>query len=99
MRPPKFQKRTLALGLDHIARAIARYLEKPVRGYEPFTPSDPAALRQSLEPGDVLLVEGNSHISGVIKYLTQPTWSHAALYVGPIRGANTRDGEPHVLIE
>jgi hypothetical protein len=85
--------------LNRIGRGIARYLEKPVRGYEPFTPSDPAALRQSLEPGDVLLVEGNSHISGVIKYLTQSTWSHAALYVGPIRGANTRDGEPHVLIE
>jgi Permuted papain-like amidase enzyme, YaeF/YiiX, C92 family len=82
-----------------IGRVIARYLEKPMRGHEPFTPSDPAALRQSLEPGDVLLVEGNSHISGVIKYLTQSTWSHAALYVGPIRGANTHEGEPHVLIE
>jgi hypothetical protein len=70
-----------------------------VRGYEPFTSSDPAALRRSLEPGDVLLVEGNSHISGVIKYLTQSTGSHAALYVGPIRGANTLDGEPRVLIE
>ena len=34
--------------LDSIGRLIARYLEKPVRGYEPFTPSDPDALRQSL---------------------------------------------------
>jgi hypothetical protein len=99
MRPPKFQKPTVALVLDHIARAIGRYLERPVQGYEPFTPSDPAALRKSLKPGDVLLVEGNSHISGVIKYLTQSTWSHAALYVGPIVGVNTPDGEPHVLIE
>jgi hypothetical protein len=56
-------------------------------------------LRQSLKPGDVLLVEGNSHISRVIKYLTQSTWSHAALYVGPIESANTDEGEPHVLIE
>ena len=85
--------------LHSIGRAIARYLEKPVQGYEPFTPSDPAGLRKSLEPGDVLLVEGNSHISRVIKYLTQSTWSHAALYVGPIESANTHDGEPHVLIE
>jgi hypothetical protein len=89
----------VALGLDHIARAIGRYLEKPVPGYEPFTPSDPTALRKSLRPGDVVLVEGNSHISRVIKYLTQSTWSHAALYVGPIVGVNTLDGEPHVLIE
>jgi hypothetical protein len=85
--------------LDGIGRLIARYLQKPVRGYEPFTPSDPESLRRSLEPGDVLLVEGNNRISGVIKYLTQSTWSHSALYVGPIAGRATADGEPHVLIE
>ena len=83
----------------HIGRVILRHLEKPARDYEPFTPGDPVALRQSLEPGDVLLVEGNSRISDVIKYLTQSTWSHSTLYVGPIQGAYTRDGEPHVLIE
>ena len=91
--------RAVAQVLDVIGRVIARYLERPVQGYEPFTFSDPVALRKSLEPGDVLLVEGNSHISRVIKYLTQSTWSHAALYVGPIEGANTQEGEPHVLIE
>jgi len=85
--------------LDGIGRLIARYLDKPVHGYEPFTPSDPVALRQSLEPGDVLLVEGNNHIAGVIKYLTQSTWSHSALYVGPLPGRTTDDGEAHVLIE
>jgi hypothetical protein len=82
-----------------VGRLLARYLQKPVRGYEPFTPSDPQALRQSLKPGDVLLVEGNNHISGVIKYLTQSTWSHSALYVGPIEGRATAAGEPHELIE
>ncbi len=85
--------------LDGIGRLIARYLHKPVHGYEPFTPSDPDALRQSLQPGDVLLVEGNNRVSGVIKYLTQSTWSHSALYVGPLPGRATADGEPHVLIE
>jgi len=84
---------------DSLGQVIARYLEKPVRGYEPFTPSDPEALRTMLKPGDVLLVEGNSHIAGVIKYLTQSTWSHAALHVGPIAGRATEAGEPHVLVE
>ena len=84
---------------DRVGRALAHYLEKPVLGYEPFTPSDPEALRATLEPGDVLLVEGNNHISGVIKYLTQSTWSHAALYVGPIGDRTTADGEPLVLVE
>jgi hypothetical protein len=85
--------------LDGVGRVIARYLQKPVAGYEPFTPSDPDALRHSLQSGDVLLVEGNNRIAGVIKYLTQSTWSHSALYVGPIEGRMTADGEPHVLIE
>ena len=34
--------------LDGIGRLLARYLQKPVPGYEPFTPSDPDALRHSL---------------------------------------------------
>ena len=85
--------------LDTIGQLIAGYLQKEVPGYEPFTPSDPEHLRGVIQPGDVLLVEGNNRISGIIKYLTQSTWSHAALYVGPIDGATEPDGEPHVLIE
>jgi hypothetical protein len=72
--------------LYKIGNAIARYLQEPISGYGPFTRSDPDALRASLRPGDVLLVEGNNRISGVIKYLTQSTWSHAALYVGSVAG-------------
>jgi Permuted papain-like amidase enzyme, YaeF/YiiX, C92 family len=84
---------------DGIGRYLAHYLEKPSKGYEPFTPSDAEALQAALKPGDVLLVEGNNHISGVIKYLTQSTWSHAALYVGRIGDRVTGDGEPLVLVE
>src|ERR1700732_563085 len=89
----------MGLMLEGFGRLIARFLQRRVRGTEPFTPSDPDALRQSLAPSDVLLVEGNNHISGVIKYLTQSTWSHSALYVAPTEGRTTAGGEPHVLIE
>ena len=85
--------------VDRVGRFIAHYLEKPEHGYEPYTPSEPEALRATLMPGDVLLVEGSNHISGVIKYLTQSTWSHAALYVGPIGDRESEDGEPLVLVE
>ncbi len=84
---------------QRVGRVIARYLEEPEHGYLPFTPSDADALRASLKPGDVLLVEGNNHVSGIIKYLTQSTWSHAALYVGPIGDRTSADGEPLVLVE
>lgn len=89
----------MGYALDKIGHLIAGYLEKPVQGYEPFTPSDPEALRATLRPGDVLLVEGNNRVSGVIKYLTQSTWSHAALYVGRVGDRATHDGEPLVLVE
>jgi hypothetical protein len=84
--------------LDRIGRHIATYLQKPASGYEPITPADPAALLATIKPGDILLIEGRNHISGIIKYLTQSTWSHAALYVGPVAGI-TADGEPCDLVE
>src|SRR5579885_870598 len=84
---------------ESIGRRIAAYLQRPVSGYEPFTPADPAALRACIRPADILLVEGRSHIAGVIKYLTHSTWSHAAIFVGPIPGRPAVDGEPCELVE
>jgi hypothetical protein len=52
---------------------------------------------QVLRPGDVLLVDGGgSKVAAAIKYLTQSTWSHAALYVGGMLGP---DHGPHSLVE
>ena len=85
--------------LDRVGRHIASYLQKPASGYEPFTPPDPEALRAAIKPGDILLIEGRTHIAGMIKYLTQSTWSHAALYVGPIDGQTSTSGEPCDLVE
>jgi len=39
-------------------------------------------LHRVIRKGDVVLVEGNSEISRMIKLLTQSSWSHAAIYVG-----------------
>ena len=85
--------------LDRIGRWLAGRLEHEVSGYQPYTPSDPETLRALLRPGDVLLVEGNQYISKVIKYLTMSTWSHSAIFVGPVDGAASENGEPHMLIE
>lgn len=68
--------------LDRLGRRLAERLETQTSGYEPYTPSDPETLARTLRPGDVLLVEGNQKVSAAIKYLTQSTWSHAALFVG-----------------
>jgi hypothetical protein len=39
-------------------------------------------IRYELRPGDVLLVEGRTRVSEVIKQITLSPWSHATLYIG-----------------
>jgi len=39
-------------------------------------------LRHEIRPCDVLLIEGRSRVSDVIKLVTQSPWSHIALYIG-----------------
>lgn len=61
---------------------LGTWLSRPVHVHGTSPATRPAALAAVLRPGDVLLVEGNSRVSVAIKYLTQSTWSHAALCVG-----------------
>lgn len=79
---------------DIVGHVLADFLtkERDIGAASPPTPPD--ALIAALRPGDVLLVEGKARISSAIKYLTQSTWSHAALYVGPSGGCGA-----HCVIE
>lgn len=43
---------------------------------------DIQTLRQKIRPCDVLLIEGRSRVSEIIKITTRSPWSHAALYIG-----------------
>jgi hypothetical protein len=73
--------------LDRMSDFAVGLLTKPVKSYALHIPNDIAALKRHIRKGDVILVEGNERISECIKYLTQSSWSHSALYVGdePIR--------------
>ncbi|MBZ8133685.1 YiiX/YebB-like N1pC/P60 family cysteine hydrolase [Afifella sp. IM 167] len=91
--------RETATLFDRIGHRLARLLERETGSYEAFNTFEPEVLRKLLKPGDIVLVEGRAYISQVVKYLTQSTWSHSALYVGDIPSALTSQGEPHCLIE
>ncbi|MBP7242816.1 YiiX/YebB-like N1pC/P60 family cysteine hydrolase [Amaricoccus sp.] len=86
---------------DSLKHRVGRYLveklERQSPGFRPYAYGDPAALRRALRPADVLLVEGSTRVSIAIKYLTQSTWSHSALYVGDALGDGGED--PRCLIE
>ncbi len=85
--------------LTWLGSRLADYLSQERPRGEGVGMQDPAAVAAALRPCDVLLVEGNTRFSVAIKYLTQSTWSHAALYIGDVLGPPADGGEPHVLIE
>ena len=74
-------------------------------------PCDFDRLCFEIRPCDVLLVEGRSRVSEVIKTVTQSVWTHSALYIGrlvDIKDKSVRehvswlyDGDPedHLIIE
>lgn len=65
-----------------LGKRLSHYLSEPGHTAGTAEPTRLDLLSQVLQTGDVLLVEGTSRVSSAIKYLTQSTWSHAALYVG-----------------
>jgi hypothetical protein len=88
-------------GLEWLGRSVVAFITRDRRDRLDAAPVDAKALarlKAALRPGDVLLVEGGMKVSTAIKYLTQSTWSHAALYVGDT-GHYDEDGEPLVLAE
>ncbi len=74
--------RFVSSSCSFFGRQLARFLTQPAQRHDAFAVSDITTLRATLQPGDVLLVEGNTRISTAIKYLTQSSWSHAAFYIG-----------------
>lgn len=78
---------------------ILKFLSQPTARYAPFFAPDPEVARKALQLGDVVLIEGNTRLSAIIKFLTQSTWSHAALYVGERPGDSAPGGEPNILLE
>ncbi len=95
-----YREEALAMGktVSRFGGRLARFLTAPTHVHSSGPVTRPARLLECLRPADVLLVEGSSRVSAAIKYLTQSTWSHAALYVGNhlSEGGGDRD---HCFIE
>ena len=70
--------------INVLRNAIINWLKhkKPL----PQTPlSDFERARHEVRLCDVVLIEGRSRVSEVIKLITQSSWSHAALYIGRLQ--------------
>ena len=70
---------------EAIGRRLAAFLTKPLPGYQRFDTVSVADVAAVLQPGDIVLVDGNTRISTAVKFLTQSSWSHACLCIGKER--------------
>lgn len=99
------------LGIRRLVyRFVARTLTKPRKAYRQVAANDMANLKRQLRKGDVILIDGDQRVSEVIKYLTQSSWSHTAVYVGDelarrdardralLHGADAQDVN-HMIVE
>jgi len=89
--------------LEFIKRPLIAWLnkEQTPRNY-PL--SDYERICYELKPCDVILIEGRSRVSNVIRWITQSPWTHAALYIGRVHDiedpelseivSNHYDGDP-----
>lgn len=59
--------------------------------------SDFTRAKHELRIGDVILVEGKSRISKLIKKATKSPWTHAALYIGKIHDVDSEDIRSRIL--
>lgn len=65
-----------------LADWFIRLITRPRHFYQRFVYNDPDKLNATIEAGDVLLVDGDQRVSQAVKYLTQSSWSHSALFIG-----------------
>src|SRR4249920_3539703 len=85
--------------LRFLGRRLAQFLAKPRDSQAHLPTSSPARIASVLRKGDVVLVEGTSRFASAIKYLTQSTWSHGALYIGDHLGPPKEGEEPRLLCD
>ncbi|MCK5894212.1 MAG: hypothetical protein KAG53_07335 [Endozoicomonadaceae bacterium] len=67
-----------------IVNSLEKWLAHESSPHQGSTLCDFERIRYELKPADVLLIEGQSRVAGVIKQVTQSPWSHAALYIGKL---------------
>jgi hypothetical protein len=82
-----------------LGQKLSCLLSAPRHVHSVAAATDSNKLVACMRAGDVLLVEGNPRVSVAIKYLTQSTWSHAALYVGDAIGRRDENGELLSFVE
>ncbi len=74
--------RTIQFIQEAFYKGLVSFLVAPV-GVATAAQPRQQDLASLLQPGDVILVAGKTRFASLVCKLTQSTWSHVAIYVGP----------------
>ncbi len=66
----------------YLRKKILTRLDRPQQNYQQLAYNNLEKLYQAVLPGDVILVEGRSEMSNLIRLFSSSHWSHSAFYVG-----------------
>jgi hypothetical protein len=80
-----------------LRKFILKKLEKKNLNYEQLAYNNLDKLYNVIRPGDIVLVEGRSEMSRLIKLFSNSHWSHAVLYVGSSLIAPNFPGRDSIL--
>jgi hypothetical protein len=76
-----------------LRKFILEKLDNPQQHYEQRSYNNLNKLYSVIRPGDVVLVEGRSEMSRLIKLFSSSHWSHVAMYVGDaLKDSDGNDG-------
>ncbi len=84
---------TNSMLLQFIGTQLAKFLTKEHIYEDAYYTVGIENIKSTLKPGDVVLVEGQSRVSGAIQFITGSNWSHAAIFIGKAKSFK------HCLIE
>lgn len=68
--------------IEKIRKACIKWLTAEIEPPRELSLTDFERVAYELRPCDVILIEGRSRISRIVRSITQNSWSHAALYIG-----------------
>jgi hypothetical protein len=77
----------------YLRKKILNRLDRPQQNYQQRAYNNLDKLYKAVKPGDVILVEGRSEMSSLIRLFSSSHWSHSALYVGNrLQNSSAPDG-------
>lgn len=83
--------------IEKIRKPFIKWLTDEIEPPRELSLTDFERVAYELRPCDVILLEGRSRISRIVRSITQSSWSHAALYIGRLHDIASKPLREHLM--